>query len=204
MNLKRTSPRRAGAAGWPRGARGFSLMEMVVAMSIVLFIAGAFAVFTEATGRSLTFVSAQSEFNQKAGHGAEFIVSRIRLANTVSNDASGNTLTLSYDDDPEVDSDGDGITWNDRNHAEQLQFVDSDGSTTTLLDNTIIYRTNASAGMSSTLVPQSVRKLSGLPVFAVTNTSTVLINFGLLYTNSQIQSQAIEIRTKARLRNKTQ
>ena len=158
----------------------------------------------EATGRSLDAVTNQSDFNQKAGNATEFMISRIRLANTASNDSTGNTLTLSFDDNPDADSDGDGLTWNDKDHYERFQFIDADGVSGTLADNTIVYRTNANAGQATTLVPQSIRKLSSLPIFSVTNTSTVLINYGLMYTNSRIQSQAIEIRTKARLRNRIQ
>jgi prepilin-type N-terminal cleavage/methylation domain-containing protein len=183
---------------------GFTLVEFMVAMAIVVLLSVVAWVFTESTGRTLSSASNQSDFNQKAGHAAEFLIYRIRMANTVSNDASGNTLTLSFDDDPTVDSDGDGIKWNDKDHFEEFKYNDTDGVATTLLDNTITYKTNNTVNVSTMLVPQSVRKLSSMKVFTLTNTTTVLINFGLLYTNNYAQSQMIEVRTQARLRNKLQ
>jgi hypothetical protein len=176
----------------------------MIAAAIVVLLAGVGWVFTESTGRTLSSASNQSEFNQRAGHAAEFLIYRIRMANTVTNDSAGNTLTLSFDDDPTVDSDGDGIKWNDKDHYEEFKYNDTDGVSTTLLDNTITYKTNNTFTSSTTLVPQSVRKLSSMKIFNLTNQTTVLINFGLLYTNSYAQSQLIEVRTQARLRNKLQ
>ena len=53
------------------------------------------------------------------------------------------------------------------------------------------------------LVPAQTRKVSNLPVFSTNSAAAVLVNFGLLTTNATPFSQAIEIRTKALMRNRT-
>jgi Tfp pilus assembly protein PilW len=186
-----------------RGEAGLSFSEVMVAIAILMMVVAAFAVFCSVTQRSLVSVTAQATFDQAAGQSAEFIVSRIRLANTVSNDAAGDTLTLSFDDDRETDSDGDRISWNDKDHFEVFQFADGDNNATSLPDNTIIYKANAALTNFSVLVPSSVRKLSNLPIFSVSS-NLVNINFGLLNTNMSGYSQAAEIRTQAVRGNKTQ
>ena len=195
------NPRMPKGGGATRAA-GFTVAEFTVAMGLAVLITGMFAVFSEGTGRSMASLTMQSSLNQVAGNGTEFIISRIRLANTGQVDTAGNTLTLGFDDNPDVDSDGDKIAWNDRDHYAQFQFVDLDGFSTTLDNNEMIYRTNTSNTASTVLVPASLRRLSSLPFFQITN-STVLINFGLLSTNDRAMSQAIEIRTKALMRNRT-
>jgi hypothetical protein len=188
----------------PTRVSGFTLAEYVVATSIVLIAVGAFAVFMQATGVSLVNLTSQSTFNQEAGSTAELIVSRVRLANTATNSSDGDTLTLSFDDDPLVDSDGDQKTWNDKNHYEQFVFETVDGNANTLSDNRLVYK-ETWGGTSRTLIRNGVRRLPNLNVFSVTNNqATVYINFGLLATNQTPRSQSIEIRTSGRLRNKTE
>jgi len=187
-----------------RSTAGFTIMEFLVVTGLVVLVVGVLAVVGESTGRTLLSLTSQASHNQTAGNGAEFMISRIRLANSVTNDASGNTITLGFDDDPDVDSDGDGIKWNDQNHFEQFQFVDTDGNLSTLDDNKINYKANTNQSTATVVVPSSTRKLSGGAIFSLTNSTTVLINFGLLTTNASAFSQAVEIRTKAVLRNRTQ
>ena len=188
----------------PHPTAGFTLVEFLITGGIVVLVVGVLAVVGESTGRTLLSLTSQAGHNQAAGNGAEFMISRIRLANSVTNDSLGNSITLGFDDNPDVDSDGDGIKWDDQNHFEQFQFVDTDGSLSTLDDNMIVYKADASQVTGTVLVPSSTRKLSGQPIFSLTNSTTVLINFGLLSTNASAFSQAIEIRTKAVLRNRTQ
>jgi hypothetical protein len=182
----------------------YTLTEYLVAVGVIGLLALAGTVFVESTGRTLESVTTQSGFNQMAGHAAEFLMQRIRLANSASNSSSGDVLTLSFDDNPDVDSNGDKLTWNDKDHFEEFRLNSGDGQVPTLTDNTITYHTNVMSTNSAILVPGYARKLSNQPIFALTNQSTVLINFGLLFTNRYAQSQMIEIRTKARLRNRTQ
>ena len=69
-------------SGRCRRRDGFTIMEVVIAMSLGVLVVGAFAVFTESTGRTLVSLTSQSSHNQYAGNGTEFLVSRIRQANT--------------------------------------------------------------------------------------------------------------------------
>ena len=181
---------------------GFTILEFVIAVALAILLTGVFALFSESTGRILASLTQQSAHNQTAGNGVEFIVGRVREANTAAVDASGNTLTLSFDDNPSVDSDGDKKTWNDRDHYEQFTYLDSDTNANTLANNYIIYKPNTNVSTSSILVPSSTRKLSGLNIFSLVGSNMVLINFGLLTTNATPFSQAIEIRTQVVLRNK--
>jgi hypothetical protein len=183
---------------------GFTILEFVIAVGVALLLTGVFALFSESTGRILASLTQQSAHNQTAGNGVEFMVGRVRQANSVSVDGTGNTLTLSFDDDPSVDSDGDKKAWNDRDHWEQFTYLDSDTNANTLANNYIVYSPNTNLSATSILVPSSTRKISGLPIFTLASSNTVLINFGLLTTNATPFSQAIEIRTRAVLRNKLQ
>jgi type II secretory pathway pseudopilin PulG len=185
-------------------AAGFTITEAVIAIATGVLVVAMFAVFTESTGRTLLSLTSQSSHNQAAGNGTEFMISRVRKANTFQLDATGNTLTLSFDDNPDADSDGDGVKWNDRDHDEEFQFVDADNTLSTLSDNTITYRANTNSPARSVLIPAGTRKVSGLPIFRTNSAATVYINFGLLTTNSTPFSQAIEIRTSAVMRNRRQ
>ena len=182
-------------------ASAFTITEIVIAVAITVLGAGAFMVFSESTGKTLLSLSTQSAQNQTVGNAVEQMIARIRLANTASVDVAGNTLTLGFDDDLTLDSDGDGFNWNDQDHFEQFQFVNADSNMATLGDNKIVYLTNTTSSTSFDVVPTSTRKLNGLPIFTLTN-STILINFGLLATNATPFSQQIEIRTKAMMRNR--
>ena len=97
MNLRPSHPARL-----IRGTRAFTILELVIAVSLAVVLAGIFALFSESTGRILSSLTSQSSHNQTAGNGAEFIIRRVRLANTVSVDSSGNTLTLGFDDNPDA------------------------------------------------------------------------------------------------------
>jgi len=184
-----------------RHLRGFTFHELLVATAVLTLVVGAFAVFLRATGVSIVNVTNQSTFNQEAGHATEFIISRIRLANTASNAASGDLLTLSFDDNPDADSNGDKLTWNDLDHFEQFRFEPTDGNADTLENNRITYQAAPGAGFKP-LIQGGVRRLPGQPVFSITNQASVLVRFGLLYTNENVRSQAIEIMTEGRLRNR--
>ena len=185
-----------------RGNAAFTIVEVVISLGLVVVLVGMLVGLSEGTGRTIVSITNQTTENQAVGNGIEFIMARIRLANTASNDATGNVLTLSFDDNPYVDSNGDGLTWNDKDHYEQFIYKTTDTNWSTLDDNYICYKANVNTASTNIIVPSSVRKLSSTTVFAVSNT-TVWINFGLLTTNSTPLSQAIEIRTKVTMRNKT-
>ena len=185
-----------------RSRAAFTQPELLVASAIAIFVMSSFFVFSDFTGRSLAGITRQNLLNQKAGYAADYLVSRIRLATFVTNDASGNTLILAFDDSPTVDSNGDGIFGNDRDHWELFQFQNVDGNDTTATDNKLIYKPNTNAAASTTLINGRLRKLPGTPVFAITNQATVLINYGMLDSLTSERSQTIEIRTQAVRRNR--
>ena len=186
-----------------RGSRGLTIIEFSIATTIALIVFAGMFVFVSMASRSMQGVTMQNDVNQAASHGAEFILERVRVANTLATASSGNTLTLSFDDNPDVDSDGDGKTYNDRDHYEQFTFSNVDGSDSTTDDNKITYMANVSTAASVNLVAGRVRKLPSTPIFTITNTSRVLVNFGLVdsYTNDFFQ--ALEIKTSAVRRNYT-
>ena len=190
----RTAVRRARAA--------FTQPELLVATAIAMFVMSGFFVFSDFAGRSLAGITRQNLLNQKAGYAADYMVSRVRLATWVTNDASGNTLFLAFDDDVNTDSDADGLRGNDRDHWELFQFQNGDGSDTTLANNQLIYRPNTNSTASTTLISANVRKVPGVPVFTITNGASVLINYGMLDSGTGARSQTIEIRTQAVRRNR--
>jgi hypothetical protein len=168
---------------------------MMIVTSLVVMVIGMLFLLSEGTGRSLLSITTQTSYNQLAATTTEAILARIRLANFASNDASGNILTLSFDDDPDVDSNGDRITWNDQDHFEQFLFQTNSAETC------IAYRPDTNKPVTLVIIPSGLRKLAGKPVFDVSNT-TVRVHFGLIATNASPLSQAIEIRAKGTLRNK--
>ena len=180
----------------------FTQPELLVATAIAMFVMSGFFVFSDFAGRSLAGVARQNLLNQKAGYAADYIVSRVRLATYVTNDATGNTLILAFDDDANTDSNGDGLRGNDRDHWELFQFQNGDGSDTTPANNKLIYQPNTNSTASTTLISANIRKLPGQLVFTITNTATVLINYGLLDSGVGARSQTIEIRTQAVRRNR--
>jgi hypothetical protein len=170
-------------------------------MALITIAVGALLILTTGVGKTLISITSQTGYNQSAGNGIEFIIDRIQLANFASNSTGGETLTISFDDDPETDSSGDGITWNDQDHFEQFVYQSSGTNWASPSDNFIGYKTNRNVAWTNVLVPGTVRQLSNQKVFFVSN-NTVWINFRLLTTNQSPFSQAVEIRTKAAFRNK--
>ena len=113
-----------------RGTAAFTLLELMVASAIsTLVVAGAMS-FLWFSSLGVSGVAAQAFCNQTGGNAIEFIQSRARLAVCVSNDSAGNALTLGFDDNPTIDSNGDGIAYNDKDHYERFEFIGVNGSTT--------------------------------------------------------------------------
>lgn len=79
--------------------------------------------FANSTILSISAITVQSTINQQAGNAIEFIQMNARLATSISNDTSGNILTLGLDDNSATDSNGDGKTYNDRDHYGRFQFL---------------------------------------------------------------------------------
>jgi type II secretory pathway pseudopilin PulG len=183
--------------------QAFTILEFLFAVGISGIVLAGMVIFVAMASRSLQGITTQNTVNQDASHASEYILERIRLANTLAVSGGGNTLSLTFDDDPDVDSNGDTKTYNDRDHTEQFQFTNGDGSDTTTDDNKITYNANTSTGTTVDLVPNRVRKLPSTAVFTITNSTQVLVNFGLVDSYSNDLFQALEIKTSAVRRNST-
>jgi hypothetical protein len=177
----------------------------MIAASIGLLIMAAVMIFLQFGGTYISGITAQSAINQQAGNTIEFIQMRVRLATSVTNDAAGNTLTLSFDDNPAVDSDSDGVTYNDKDHWERFQFIGVNGDTNTVSTNRLVYIPNLAAPANQqVLIPAAVHNLPGCNIFSVTNQSTVIIRFSIgdgyvadHYQGVDIQSTAVPLNRPA-------
>jgi hypothetical protein len=163
-----------------------------------MFLTGAMA-FMSFAGKSLSGATTQTFLNNEAGNGMELILSRVRLATSITNDASRNTLTLGFDDDFATDGNGDGKPYNDVDHQELFQFQNGDGDDNTIADNVLVYIPNTAT--TNTLL-RMVRKLPNTPVFALTNLSTVIINLGVADTYASDFRQSVELQLIAVPRNR--
>lgn len=180
-----------------RATAAFTLVEVLIASTIsLLVIAGAMA-FLWFSGYSASGVASQALLNQQGGNAIEVIQSRAQFAVCASNDSSGNALTLGFDDNPSVDSDGDGIPYNDKNHFERFQFIGLNGSTTNASTNYLVYIPNISNSFRQVLIPRGVRNLPGYNIFTVTNGATTIIRFGIVDSYKADHYQSIDIQATA-------
>jgi Tfp pilus assembly protein PilW len=172
----------------------FTLVEVFIASSCAsLVIAGAM-VFMNFARVSISGITAQAMVSDSAGHAIAFIQSRIRLATSVDTDAAGNTLILGFDDNYQVDSDGDGSPYNDKDHYEHFQFVGTNGTNAnTASSNRIIYIPKVGVAGSTDLVRFGVRNLPGHKIFACPNPNTAIIRFGMVDPNGRDRFQSIDI-----------
>jgi prepilin-type N-terminal cleavage/methylation domain-containing protein len=181
-----------------RGKAGFTLVEVIVASAVGLLAAGGAMTFSYFVAGSFSGITTQCVLNRQAGYTIELIQSRTRLATTLSNDAAGNVLTMGFDDNPKVDSDGDGTPYNDRNHFEQFKFL---GVNTTnsaaCASNSLVYIPNTAAAEVRVLIARGARNLPGRKIFAVTNSSCAIIRFGIADYYTRDNYQAIDIQGTA-------
>lgn len=175
------------------GSAAFTLVELVIALILSVMILGAAVGFTMFASRSISGTVAQTLVNSQAGHLIEFVQLRARVATRISIDASGNVLTLDFDDDTNVDSDNDGTAYNDQNHQEEFSVRDKDGQIATTRDNSLIYRPKVGTVAQQVLIPTGIRPLPGRNFFSLTNGSAVLISFGIVDSYARDYYQAIEI-----------
>jgi hypothetical protein len=182
-------------------AAGYTLAELSVAFGVAMLMMAGFMGFMVTSARMSQGIAKQSVMNQQAGNGLELMIQRIRLANTMSVDAQGETLTLGFDDDPTVDNDFDGLVYDDTDHTEMFSFGYPSGAKKPLQGINFICWIS-SIGPTTRQMYASVRKLPNLDVFTLTNgDATVLINFGLIDTYGNDATQNIEIRTAVTRRN---
>lgn len=175
----------------------FTLVEVVIASAIALLVVGGVMTFLWVSGMSASGITAQSICTQKAGYALEFLKSRVQLAVCVSNDSSGNTLTLGFDDDPQVDSDHDSITYNDRDHFERFQFIGTNSTAIAASTNRLIYIPDITRTNQRTLIASGVRNLPGYQIFTVTNLATTVVRFGIVDTYGRDNYQSIDIQATA-------
>lgn len=180
-----------------REASAFTLVEVMIASTIGLLLIGAVMTFMWVSGISASGITAQSLCTQKAGYALELLKSRVQLAVCVSNDSSGNTLTLGFDDDPLVDSDHDGIPYNDRDHFERFQFIGSNSPAIISSTNRLIYFPDITQTNYRTLIASGVRNLPGYNIFTVTNVATTVVRFGVVDTYGSDHYQSIDIQATA-------
>lgn len=169
-----------------------TLMEVLVAMSIFMLVMVTTMNYFCVTGRALSGSTTQCNINTQGAYAFQLIQNRVRLATLVSNSTSGNTLTIGLDDNPAVDSNGDGVTWNDQDHFERFQ-VRNIGSTNSPT-NAMIYIPDITKTNETVLIKSGVLNLPGWNYFTVTNTATVLIRFGITdnYSNDYYQSFQVQ------------
>lgn len=189
-------------AGFPgkRRASAFTLVEMVVSVSIATTLIGGTMAFLLYAEKSISSVTAQTYMTQQSGYALEFIESRIRLATLVSNDASGNVLTLGFDTNYLVDSGngGNGVAWANQDYFEQIKFIGHNTTNATACaTNRLVWVPNTASSNQIVLIPAGLRNLPGHNIFFVTNTVLATICFGVVDTNRQDYYQESDVQTMA-------
>ena len=186
--------------GWRLGARtGFTLVEVMVASSILVVVVGGAVTFMSFAGLSASGITAQNIASGQAGLALELIQNRTRFATSMSINPSGNALTIGIDDDYTTDSNGDGKTYNDQNHLERFMFVGVNSTNAAACStNSLVYISNvASNSPPRKLIPKGVRNLPLYNIFTVTNGVTAVIRFGIVDVNLRDYYQAVEIQGMA-------
>ncbi|HYT60013.1 MAG TPA: prepilin-type N-terminal cleavage/methylation domain-containing protein [Haliangiales bacterium] len=182
----------------------FTLMEVMVALAVSSLILGGVMTFLDMASKSLSGTASQTVVNQRAGNSSESIFRRVRFATSVSNsnDASGNTLRLGFDDDSSIDRNNDGKSYNDQDHYEVFQFQNGDGSDDTIADNSLIYRPREDQTNFIVLIPSGVQKLPGRKIFTVTNNCAVYVNFAVADAFARDGYQTCDIQSAFVSRNR--
>jgi Tfp pilus assembly protein PilW len=189
--LKQPKPAGSNQKG---NCAGLTLMEVLVATSIGMVLIGGTMMFINNASVSVSGITAQATLNYKAGQAIEFMQSRIQFATSISNDASGNALTLAFDDNYNVDSDGDGKTYNDKDHFERFQFLGVNGTNSSATaSNSLIYIPRVGGTSRQVLLQSGVRNLPGFNIFTMTNGTTAVIRFGVVDPYGRDRFQSLDI-----------
>jgi type II secretory pathway pseudopilin PulG len=114
-----------------RGA-GFTMLEIIFAATIMAMAGVAFVSVMNFSGYAMFDITQQTAFNNSASNTTLQIIQRTRYSHTVEVSNSGNTLTLSFDDNYKKDEDGDGNFYNDTDYQETFEYATTaaDGSGT--------------------------------------------------------------------------
>jgi type II secretory pathway pseudopilin PulG len=190
-----------------KATAGYTLVEMLMAFGIGSALMGGTATFMFFAAKASSGITSQTMANQQAAHAIELIEDRVRLATLVSNDVTGNILTLGFDTNNLADSGngGNGVAWGNQDYFEQFKFV---GANTTnfaaCTGNQLIYIPNTTSTNCRVLISSGVRNLPGHSVFFVTNTVLATICFGVVDVNPQDNYEHIEIQAMAASLNRPQ
>ena len=185
-----------------RPEEAFTLTELLFVTGITSVIVAGFMTFTSLTSRLILEISTQTTINSEASIFTERLQTRTPYAVGISNNADGTRLTLAFDDDPDLDSNNDGVAYNDTNHIEAFVFVDRDKNPDTHADNRIDYLSDITRPDASvTLLSSGVRPILNSNLFHVTPGGHAYINVGVIAPSQGDQSQLIEIRTTVLARN---
>lgn len=114
-----------------RGA-GFTMLEIIFASTIMAMAGVAFVSVMNFSGYAMFDITQQTAFNNSASNTTLQIIQRTRYSHSVEVSNSGNTLTLSFDDNYKTDEDGDGNFYNDTDYQETFEYATTaaDGSGT--------------------------------------------------------------------------
>lgn len=183
---------------WPRAKAGFTLVEAMVASGILMVVLGGALTFMSFAGVSVSGITAQNIASGQAGQALELIQSRTRFATSMATNDSGNSLTLGIDDDYTKDFDGDGKTYNDKEHFERFVFEGVNSTNIAACSsNRLVYIPNVALPQTRVLVSKGVRNLPGCNIFAISNSAIAVIQFGVVDVNGRDNYQAVEIQGMA-------
>lgn len=185
-----------GKAEWKPFANrsAYTLLEVLVASSAAALVIGCALVFMKFARVSVSGILSQAIVSNTSAHAIAHMRRRIQLATSTTTDAAGNTLTLGFDDNYQTDSDGDGSTYNDRDHYETFQFTGTNGtSAAAASSNCLVYTPKVGTPGSSLLVRFGVRNLPSYKIFTIPNPGTVVIRFGVVDINARDRFQSIDI-----------
>lgn len=197
MKLRHPSSTETGRRR-PRTQDAFTLVEVMVSFALGMLIIGGASTFIYYACESFSGITAQNVVNGQAGNAFNFIESRARLATSISNDASGNILTLGFDDNPNVDSDGNGKAYDDKNHFEQFKFLGVNTTNSVACsNNSLIYIPDTTSTNSKVLITKGVRNLPNSNIFSVTNTVIAIVRFGIADNYTRDNYQAVDIQGTA-------
>ena len=172
----------------------YTFLELLVASTCGAIVLASALVFMNFARISTSGIAAQAFVSNSAANTVAFMQNRIRYATNVAVDSTGNTLTLAFDDDYNVDSDGDGSAYNDKDHYETFQFTGTNGTNAAnCAGNRIVYTPKVGVAGNTVLLSYGVRNLPTFNIFTIANSTTVLIRFGVVDANARDRFQAIDI-----------
>jgi prepilin-type N-terminal cleavage/methylation domain-containing protein len=182
---------------------GYTLVELMIGMSISAVVLASLAGFTISGLRTIEHINTQGTISQAAGDTHGILTEQVRNAVGMSVGDNGNQLTLAFDDNPAVDSNGDRNPYNDTNRTALFAFRNGDGNDATTANNTFVFIPNmANTNQTRVLITGGVRKLPNLPVFSATSSNrAVQINLGVMDHAGSVRTQNIEVKTTLIRRN---